>query len=111
MSEGNGAAKTLPLAMAADFARLEELSKRQEAQRSELRTVKDLVIKLAHSIDLTREDQRATLAQVSALTDAVSKLNEGVQLVIGYLVPGNAKPTPPDSPLAKTQPSTRKAGK
>lgn len=111
MTAGNGAAKTLPQALAADLGRLEDLARNVAEHGEALRKLSrlpDLVIKLAHTIDLTREDQRATLEHVGALTEAVKKLNSSVQLVIEHLVPGDSKPTPPDSPHAKTHLSARR---
>lgn len=103
MSDSNGHAKTLPQALAAELGRIEELDRRTAETRREVRTVRDLVIKLAHSIDLTREDQRTTLEQVGQLTEAVKQLNTSVQLVIKHLVPS-------DSPTAETILSARRGG-
>lgn len=94
--EGNGSAQTLPQALAAEYGRLEEFDRRQTAQKNELRTVKDLIIKLAHSVDQTREAQALTLKKVDALTSSVDMLNTSVRRVIDALLktPPKAKPTP-----------------
>lgn len=112
MSDANGAAKTLPVALMAEFAKLEETSQRVDrhaAQLKKLEPLPDLVLRLMTKVDLAREAHELTLVKLEALTSSVDALNTGVLQLIAITLGEAPQPrVAPEAPTAKTHLSLRR---
>lgn len=105
MSDGNGVSKTIPLALLPEVARLEgrleaheqllsELTRASDKLDDTLGELKDLILRLGTRMDRRHREQ----------SELINTINDSVLMLVRlHMQEVDGKPTPPDSPYAKTQ--------